>query len=187
MKTRNVSEHIRKNPVFEGINPKELEKPIPEPFWRKPLIAVVGIFLVALIVSLSFSDVFQSIVQSRIINNNRLMFLNATVLFENNTLELLQNEFVSNEHREIKACLFGRNENGLYYIERVEFPEIVRANVIHVVSVQCPIDTLIDLHSHPINQCLASEQDIAVYEQNKKNNPSLRMMVMCSSERFALV
>ena len=173
--------------VFEGINLEELEQEQPEPWWRQPLIVVIGAFLLVLVVSISFSDALQGIIQSKSVKDNELVFGNASVVFENNTLELLQNEFVSNENREIKACLFGVQAGSSYIISRVEFPEVVRANVLHIVSIPCPIDTLIDLHSHPINQCLASEQDIAVYAENRKSNPSLRMMVMCSSSRFAFV
>ncbi len=180
-------EKNRKSDLFSGINPEELEQPLPEPFWRKPLLMIIGLFLIVLFLSLSFPDTLQGIVQSRTARDNKLIFPNATILFENNTLELLQEEFIENEHREIKACLFGREENNTYIIERAEFPEIVRANVIHIVSVPCPNNTLIDLHSHPINSCLASEQDISVYDELKALNPSLRMIVMCSSTRFALI
>lgn len=190
MKNRKISgtgtENFRYSDEIPDISPTELEE-LPEPFWRRPLLMIVGLFLIVLFLSLSFPDTLQGIVQSKTVIENKLNFPNATILFENNTLELLQEEFIDNEHREIKACLFGRNEGGLYYIEKIEFPEIIRANVIHVVSVPCSIDTLIDLHSHPINSCLASEQDISVYESLKQANPSLRMMVMCSSTRFALI
>ncbi len=175
------------DPIFEGISEEELEKELPEPFWRRPLLIVIGIFLAALIISLSFSDVFQSVVQSRLVSNNELFFSNTTIIFENNTLELLQKEFIENEHREIKACLFGTQSDSSYIISAIEFPEVIRANVIHIVSVPCPLNTLIDLHGHPINSCLASEQDIVFYEERKQANPSLRMMVMCSSNRFALI
>jgi proteasome lid subunit RPN8/RPN11 len=177
-----------KHPVFDGIKPEELEAPEqPDPWWRRPLVIIIGIFLVVLIFSLSFSDSIMGIIQSKSLHNQELIFRNTSVIFEGDTLQQLQAEFISNEHREIKACLFGRLENGLYIVNKVEFPEIIRANVIHVVSVSCPIDALIDLHSHPINQCLASEQDISVYNKAKESNPQLRMMVMCSSTRFALV
>lgn len=173
--------------VLDNINPEELEQDIPESPWRKPLIIATGIFLVLLMVSLSFSDFFQSFVHSSSVEKNTLYFSNATVVFENNVLGLLQDEYISNEDREIKACLFGKVENSLYYIERVEFPEIIRANVIHVVSVGCPVDTLIDLHGHPINSCLASEQDLSMYARIKESYPESRMMIMCSSSRFALI
>jgi proteasome lid subunit RPN8/RPN11 len=129
----------------------------------------------------------MGIIQSKSLRNQELIFRNTSIIFEGDTLQQLQTEFISNEHREIKACLFGTQTNSAYIISKVEFSEIIRANVVHVVSVSCPINTLIDLHSHPINQCLASDQDISVYDKAKNSNPQLRMMVMCSSTRFALV
>ncbi len=178
---------MTKTDVFEGINHEELNQEIPDPWWRKPLIIVAGIFLLLLIISLSFSDAIDGIIQSKQVKQNILYFQNSTIIFEGNTLEQLQKEFINNEHREIKACLFGAQKDSSYIISNVEFPEVIRANVIHIVSVQCPANTLIDLHSHPINQCLASGQDISVYNKAKEGNPNLRMMVMCSSSRFALV
>jgi proteasome lid subunit RPN8/RPN11 len=174
--------------VFDGIKPEELEFPEqPDPWWRRPLVIIVGIFLVVLIFSLSFSDSIMGIIQSKSLHNQELIFRNTSIIFEGNTLLQLQDEFIRNEHREIKACLFGTQTNSTYIISKVEFPDIIRANAIHVVSIPCPIDALIDLHSHPINQCLASEQDILVYKNAKQTNPQLRMMIMCSSKRFALV
>lgn len=178
---------MTKTDVFEGISHEELEQDIPDPWWRRPLVIVVGIFLLLLILSLSFSDAIHGIIQSKQVKQNILYFQNASIVFEGNTLEQLQTEFINNEHREIKACLFGNQKDSSYIISKVEFPEVIRANVIHIVSVQCPINTLMDLHSHPINQCLASGQDIEVYNKAKESNPNLRMMVMCSSTRFALV
>jgi hypothetical protein len=175
------------DPVLEGINPEDLEQPIPESPWRKPLIFVLGIFLLLLIVSFSFSDTLSGLIQSKKVSQSALYFPESTVIFEGNTLELLQKEYVSNENREIKACLFGTKAGSSYIISRVEFPEIIRANVIHVVSVPCPVETLIDLHGHPINSCLASAQDVSVYDKLKQSNPVVRMMIMCSSTRFALI
>src|SRR5574341_767345 len=173
--------------IFSGISPEELEQEVPEPWWRRPLYIAAGIIILLLILSLSFSDAIMGIIQSKSISNHEVIFGNATIIFEGDTLGQLQKEFINNEHREIKACLFGEQKDSSYIISKVEFPDIIRANVIHVVSVPCTIDTLIDLHSHPINQCLASEQDIEVYDNAKQSNPELRMMVMCSSTRFALV
>lgn len=178
---------MSKHPVFEGINPEELEGPVVEPRWRKPVLILVGIILVVLFVSLSFSDVLQGIIHSETARNYQLIFPDAVVTFENNTLEALQAEFIAHEDREIKACLFGSVDGSHYIISGVLFPEIIRANVIHVVSVSCPVETLIDLHGHPINKCLASAQDIGVYEDMRRDNPLVRMMIMCSSDRFAFI
>lgn len=162
----------------------ELEE---QSWYRKPLLVISCLFLVFIIISLSFIDTIQGIVQSKTVRDGKLVFPNSTIVFANNTLQLIQQEYLSNPEREIKACLFGSINASVYYIERVEFPRIVRANVVHIVSVQCPSNTIIDLHSHPINSCLASEQDVAVFKGLKSENPALKMLIMCSRNRFALV
>lgn len=172
--------------ILDDINPEDLE-PIEEPKWKKPFLIAVGVFLLILILSLSFSDTLMGIIQSKTTTDNALHFTHSTIIFTNNTLAQLRNEFVTNEHREIKACLFGTKENDDYIIDKVEFPEVIRANAIHIVSTPCPIDIIIDLHSHPINRCLASDQDLLYYNRIKASNPDVRMMVMCSTTRFALV
>jgi len=174
-----------KDPVLDDINPADLEQP-PESRWRKPFFIIVGFFLLVLILSLSFSNFLLSFVNSSSVEDDVLYFPDATVIFKNDILSLLQEEYVSNEHREIKACLFGNVNNSLYYIDKIVFPEIMRANVLHVVSVPCPVDALIDLHSHSINSCLPSEQDLSVLREYQKSS-SIRMMIMCSSSRFVLV
>jgi len=173
--------------VLEGIDPEELEKELPDPWWRKPLLVGIALFLLLMVASLSFLDSLIGIVQSEVAQDAALVFSNATILFTNNTLQTLQTHFLENQHREIKACLFGVREGTSYTVEKIEFPDVIRANVVHVVSVPCKDDVLIDLHSHPIHQCLASAQDLLSYESLKRRNPSARMMVMCSKNRFALV
>lgn len=163
-----------------------MEEPEP-PFYRKPLLILATLFLLFLVISITFADTIQGIIQSKAIEANKLFFPDFTIVFANNTLNHLQEEYLSNPEREIKACLFGSFNSSLYNIERIEFPKIVRANAIHVVSVQCPPDTLIDLHSHPINSCLASEQDISTFKALKSQNKDLKMLVMCSRNRFALI
>ena len=173
--------------VIKDISEKELLEERPEPKWRKHVIILGAIILSVLVFSLSFSGFLSSIVQSKTIDNNMIQFKNATIVFENNVLQLLQEEFVTNEHREIKACLFGNKDGTIYNVNNIEFPKVLRASVSHVAAVPCSIDTLIDLHSHPINRCLASGHDVVVHSQRQKTNLELRMMIMCSSTRFALI
>ncbi len=174
-----------KNPVLDDLSPDELE-PVEEPKWRKPLIIIGGILLILLMFSLSFTDIVQSVVNSKTVSGGALRFQGVSIIFSPGIIEQLRDEYVKNEHREIKACLFGEVSGGDYYISKVTFPEIIRANVIHIVSVACPEEVLIDLHGHPINSCIASEQDISVLNALQGRNPLIRMIVMCSPSRFAL-
>ena len=160
---------------------------LPPPWYRKPLIITGAFFVIFLVASITFSQTIEGIVQSKTITQDHIIFPSATIVFQNDTLEQLQEEYLSNPNREIKACLFGSINDSHYYIERVEFPEILRANAIHVQSISCPEDVLIDLHSHPINSCLASNVDIATLKDIQFQSSQARMMIMCSKTRFALV
>ena len=157
------------------------------PWYRKPLIITGSLFVILLLVSVTFSQTIEGIIQSKTLTQDRLTFPTATITFQNATLEQLQEEYLSNPHREIKACLFGTFNGSHYYIDRLEFPKILTANAIHVQSISCPEWVLIDLHSHPINSCLASDVDIATLKDIQAQSPQARMMIMCSKTRFALV
>ncbi|RJQ19903.1 hypothetical protein C4580_04425 [Candidatus Woesearchaeota archaeon] len=175
------------DPVFEGIDISQLEK---EPSARPSgwLLSLIGVLLLVLMVSWTLSDTVQGIVQSERVRDAVLDFSEARIVWKEGTLARVQEEFVQNQHREIKACLFGLIDgDGAYIIESVSFPEVIRANVVHVVSVPCPTDVLIDLHSHPVAQCLASEQDASVLRELQRQNPNVRMLVMCGQDRFALM
>lgn len=159
----------------------------PEPKWRKPLLVAIGVAFVALIASLSFVGILSNISPSKPVESNALIFSNVTVIFQSDVLESLRSEYFSNAEREIKACLFGTVSNNIYAISSVSFPEVISANVAHVHAEVCPPDTIIDLHSHPLNKCTASSQDVQVFKNLKKKNPDIMMLVMCSADRFALV
>ncbi len=173
--------------VLKDIDLEELEKEIPEPRWKKPLLISIGVFLAVLIATWTLSNFLPNVVDSSSVRVNKLVFKDVVVVFEGEVLELLQAEFIQNEHREIKACLFGSIDGDDYIISSVEFPEVIQASVINVRALSCPVDTLIDLHSHPIDSCLASEHDVVMFDQRKRSNPSLRLMIMCGSDRFAIV
>ena len=173
--------------VLPQVRSEEIDEELPPSRFRVVLIALLGVFLIILLVFWTFSDVLQGIVQSSVVRENVLNVGGARFVFQNGTLKALQEEYVSNQDREIKACLFGYSDNSVYYIESVRFPQIIRANVLHVVSVRCPINAVVDVHSHPINKCLASEQDLSVYRELKERNPLVRMIVMCSQSRFGSI
>ncbi|MBI4146916.1 hypothetical protein HY489_06290 [Candidatus Woesearchaeota archaeon] len=178
---------MSRNPVFEGIKEEDLLKDVPVSTLRKPLLMVVGFLLLVLVVSLVFSDSLQSWVESSKVSSASLVFSDVSFVFVNGSLERLQEEYVANQHREIKACLFGRVSGSEYIIERVFFPEVLRASVVHVSSVSCPAGVLVDVHSHPVWECLASDQDVSVYKELIKEDSRTRMLVMCSRDRFGKV
>ena len=160
---------------------------LPPPWYHKPLIITGAFFVILFVASITFSQTIEGIVQSKTITQDHIIFPSATIIFQNATLEQLQQEYLSNQNREIKACLFGTIKDSNYYMARLEFPRVLQANAIHVQSSSCSEDVLIDLHSHPINSCLASDVDIATLKDIQAQSPQARMMIMCSKTRFALV
>lgn len=174
--------------VLKGVKPEDIEKEIkvPESKFKHFFVVIVGIFILLIVFSWTFSHELGGYVNSKKVINNVTDFGAVKIIFEGSVLPRIVEEYQNNEHREIKACLFGSKSGADYIIGDVSFPEIVRANVLHVVSVGCPKDTIMDLHSHPINECWPSEQDLSAYDALKKENPEIRMMIMCGRNRFAL-
>lgn len=173
--------------VLKGVKPEDIEQEIgrPESRWRRLLLFIVGIFIILIVVSWTFSYELGGFINSRRVKNDFLDFGDSKIFFENGVFSKIVEEYQLNEHREIKACLFGAQNGADYIMSDVVFPEIVRANVLHVVSIGCPEDTIIDLHSHPINECWPSEQDLSTFDELRSQNPKIRMMIMCGRDRFA--
>ena len=174
--------------VLKNVTQEEIEREIkePEPKWRKLFFVFAGIFILLIVLSWTFSYELSGYINSKKANNNVIDFGETKIFFKEGVVSKIVDEYQNNEHREIKACLSGEKINGDYIIGGVMFPDIVRANVLHVMSAGCPENTIIDLHSHPINECWPSEQDILTYDIIKRQNPAIRMMIMCSRNRFAL-
>jgi len=171
---------------LDGI--EEEAKEYSEPSWKRPLIIVIAIFLLFLITGyyLVYSDALIGIVKSKTAKDNVMHANGLSVVFQNNTLELLQQEYVGNEEREIKACLFGEIGSNEYRVQRIEFPKVISASVAHIQTPGCSDDAIIDLHSHPINRCVPSQQDMRNLALNRQTNPELIMMIMCWKNRFSV-
>ncbi len=114
--------------LLDGIDDLDLGDR-PEPFWRRPLLIVISLFFILLIASFSFLDAVIGIVSSKQLESNKLVFSNITIVFENETMRLLQSEYLGNQEREIKACLFGKIAGGNYIIDDVVFPDVKDATV----------------------------------------------------------
>lgn len=109
-----------------------------------------------------------------------------TIRFEGEALELLQSEYFNEYHREIRACLSGRIDGSDYYVSTVHFPRVIDASIQHIKSEACPQNTLIDLHSHPLNSCIASSTDLRSFAASKEINPNILMVIMCAKDKFSV-
>ncbi|MBW3019479.1 hypothetical protein KY329_04835 [Candidatus Woesearchaeota archaeon] len=165
------------------MNSQEIEEEEKSP---RVLIGIIGGILIILLVSyFLFSDILSQTIGSEVVQNNTLLVGNYSIYFEGNTLAQLQQEYLGNQEREIKACLYGKVKGRNYYVENVTLPEIIDADVMHVKTAGCFGDPIITLHSHPVKKCLASQQDIDNFR--KAINPELLLMVMCDTDRFAVI
>ena len=172
--------------ILDGV--EEEAEGYKEPKWKKPLTMIIAIFLLFLILGyyLVYTDALIGIIKSKTLQETTLQANDITITFKENSLKVLQEEYVKNEHREIKACLYGEANGKEYKINKIEFPKILSASVIHISTPGCPADAIIDLHSHPINRCVPSQQDINNFARNKQTNPELIMMIMCWKNRFSV-
>ena len=92
---------------------------------------------------------------------------------------------LTEENKEFKACLIGKKDENRYIITEFYVPKIYRRTYRSVTSEQCSPDTIIPLHSHPIEHCVFSEQDIKSYESFKKVNTDALLGLMCGLDRFS--
>jgi len=154
---------------------------------RRVLIRGIGLFLIILIiVGFILAETLLGVIGSVQIDSVRLTHPQATITFTPAALNSLRAHYIANEHREIKACLSGNITADAYAIDTIFFPPINSASVVHINTPRCPQETLIDLHSHPVRRCLASEQDLRVYRSLLPTNPDLLMLIMCSTTRFSV-
>lgn len=152
---------------------------------------IIGIVLLGLIFFYSdaLSDaffVFSGHEESTLINSNYTMtYKDYTIKF---TTEIYKNILAihsSANGKEIKICLLGSIENKTYFVTALYIPEILSQTAVSVESQMCDQNTIISFHSHPVESCLFSQQDITSYEQFKAQNPDGMIGVMCTNTRFA--
>ena len=160
---------------------------IPEkkPLWKKILIALLGLFLLFLLLGyflLPFNTL-ASFVESDIIQDG-LVEQDVTVHFENGSYEALLEKYNQYLTEEFKVCLLA-NYDGTYHVTSVYDVVMYEQAFDHVVSEACPQETLIALHSHPYRQCLASSQDLKTLEKAQQVNPHALIGIMCEGERFS--
>jgi hypothetical protein len=91
----------------------------------------------------------------------------------------------NSEGNEFKACLLGQKDGTKYEIDSFYIPKVYGRGYDHVIAELCNEKTLIPLHSHPIDNCVFSDQDLKSYEQFKSVNPDALMGLMCSVDRFS--
>jgi len=156
---------------------------------KKVLVGIVAIFLILLVLSFMFTgfgvgEILASTIESDEIEGNVIDTGDFKVIFEGDTYGEVLEIYNEDLSVETKMCLFGYYD-GDYYVTEVLKPVIYAQEFSQVVSEACPDETLIALHSHPYNQCLASEQDLSNLEKSKEVNPDALIGIICEEDRFS--
>ena len=155
--------------------------------YRKILVYGVAVFLILLMVSysaigLGLGDIIVSLVITSPINDHTIID-DVTVVFENNTLEQLQEIYLETQQYEIKVCLLGEYD-GNYTVTSLYEPTIYFQAFNRVISEGCSAETIVSLHSHPHRHCIASQQDLFSLELQQGKNPNAIIGVMCEIDRI---
>jgi hypothetical protein len=144
----------------------------------------ISVFLIILMLNFLIPhDVINSIIEGKELKNYQISLKNTTILFDAATYEQLKQFYLSHQLTEFKVCLQGTIEDNTYKITSFYEPEIVFATPITVHAIRCDMSTIVDLHSHPFRNCVASAQD--VMSKEKRINPSALSAIMCDIDRFA--
>jgi len=148
---------------------------------------LIILFLTYIIANSIGLNILSGFISSKQTQGNQLDFTaGGKIEFMNNSLEQLQLLFAQNPNKEFKSCLKGSVFNDTYIINQVYIPKIYSQEVNEVISDPCSDDSLVDLHSHPKNHCLPSQQDFITFKHFKSRQPLGLMIVMCTPNRFAV-
>ena len=161
------------------------------PLWKRIMIIIIGLFLLSLMFSyFLFSyplfPIFESLLESRNSENNEISLDDFSIVFLDDILVEIQEEYQKNQKVEFAVCLLGEKNNENYNIKKVHYPEIYSQSFNHVSFQSCPDESLIILHSHPFRRCIASQQDIITLEETKSRNKDFLMVIMCEPNRFSV-
>ncbi len=156
---------------------------------NKVISAILAVFLILILLVYLFPGDLLSLIEGQLVSSEidefKVEFQGGEVQFEQEVYDGLLEHYLENQRREIKACLLGTIDESTYYVTEVVFPEVRSASVTHILTDQCPKETIISLHSHPFKRCIFSEQDIKSYEHFKEINPEGIIGLLCEPERFS--
>src|SRR3989344_5978439 len=161
---------------------EESSEEIKESRFRKFFIIGIAIFLILLLGAYAFVnaagvDVLSGLALSFKAEENEIDFsFGNKLVFEGNTLKELKKIYYDNPDVEFKACLKGEKIDSTYYITEVIVPITYEQTYRSVTAEPCSTDSIVDLHSHPLNRCLPSDQDFKSFSRFKERNPNALMV-----------
>lgn len=166
----------------EELIEEEKESPI-----RKILVFILSIFLILMflsyvVISFGVGDIIGGWVESSMIEGNFVEFNEGLIIFSDSVLAGLNEIYSNNKNYEFKVCLSGTLEEDVYSIDGIVYPKMYSQKYNQVVAEPCPSESLIDLHSHPLERCIASQQDMENFSVLKLKNPNALMVIMCRED-----
>ncbi len=170
---------------------KDLEEHKQPSKFRKVFLYILGLVLVALILSylivgFPISDILRGQLESNPLEGNEIELEDFSIIFEDQTEEVIQQYYLNEQKVEFSLCLQGEKREGNYYINALYQPVTYESTFNHVRFQPCSQETLILFHSHPYKSCLASETDLNTLADTRKENPDVLMVVMCETARFSV-
>src|SRR3989344_2937369 len=152
---------------------------------------VLGALLVILFFSLvlveyPLGDIIEGNVESDRLVRNQVVADDVTLTFSADVVQWLQGLFVRFQDREFSVCLAGKYNDNAYAITAGYQPKVIDSSVFHVTFEACDTNTLVILHSHPTNRCVASAQDMTTLKESQIRNPAMVMVVMCTKDKFSV-
>jgi hypothetical protein len=156
---------------------------------KKIMLVVIGGFLALLffsyvIIQYPLGNIIAGQSESTPLHNNVLVLDDFNIVFLEGTAAQLEQIYLNEQRVEFSVCLQGIKEKD-YFITSLYKPKTYSQNFNHVSFEPC-VDSLIILHSHPYKSCIASQTDISLLEQSKKENKDVLMVVMCEPQRFSV-
>ncbi|MFC1648412.1 hypothetical protein ACFL1B_03040 [Nanoarchaeota archaeon] len=148
-------------------------------------IILVILILTYILVDPNVRDVITGFFESSTVVDSVFEYGDKTIVFDGTTYSQLVGLWQDNQEAEFRACLGGTVNKNKYVVDKILLPDIHSANVYRVISGPCPDNTIIDLHSHPFQRCIASQVDLNGLEIKKKTSPDLLLAVMCTEERIS--
>jgi len=163
---------------------------------NKFFLVICSIIIILLMLSYSFFSgptysIIEGKFESDLLINKTINSNNLIIFFENNTDIYLENIYLNSkaDFNETSLCLNGYiiNKDIIeYYITNISHPKILEQSYTHVSFEPCSSNSLIMLHTHPYQHCLASDTDFETFNKLKKLNSNLLMMIMCEEQRYSI-
>lgn len=176
--------------MFEDLDIEETNHPI---YKKGKLVAVFGLLLALfLTLYLVFAPVSHSVygkLISQSLDQNQLTLGDTSIYFPDDVAKELSFIFQSEQESrkvETSVCLRGLVDGETYSIDKVFYPLITYQSYTEVSFKACPDDTLIMLHTHPFDDCVASRTDLNTLRKRQKINGNVLMVIMCNDNNYAV-